>query len=207
MDDTRFNKLLIAANGALPLGFFIYDAFRGQLGVNPIENFLRTTGVMALVFLIITLAVTPLRRITGWNSVIRYRRMLGLYAFFYACIHLVTYSIFDKGLGLEEIAADVVQRPFIAVGMTAFVLLVPLAATSTNGMVKRLGGRNWVRLHKLTYIAAALGVLHFWMIVKSDIFYPSLFGTVLVVLFAIRAVHRIRAMGRKGGDTGQRRAA
>ena len=98
--------------------------------------------------------------------------MLGLFAFFYGCLHLVTYSIFDKSLGVAAIVGDVAQRPFIAVGMAAFLMMVPLAVTSTNGMVKRLGGKNWARLHKLTYVAAILGVIHFWMIVKSDIFYP-----------------------------------
>ena len=112
--------------------------------------------------------------------------MLGLFAFFYGCLHLVTYSIFDKSLGLGAIVDDVAQRPFIAVGMAAFVMMIPLAVTSTNGMVKRLGGKNWARLHKLTYVAAILGVIHFWMIVKSDIFYPALFGLVLAGLFLIR---------------------
>ena len=124
--------------------------------------------------------------------------MLGLYAFFYALIHLITYSIFDKSLDLGAIVGDVWQRPFIAVGMAAFTMLVPLAVTSTNGMVKRLGGKNWARLHKLTYVIAILGVIHFWMIVKSDIFYPALFGLVLLVLFGYRliAAQKIRPVER-----------
>ncbi len=186
MNDVRFYKALIAVNALIPLALLLIDAYRGRLGANPIEFFLRTTGVLTLVFLLITLAVTPLRKISGWNSLIKYRRMLGLFAFFYGCLHLVTYSIFDKSLGLGAIADDVAQRPFIAVGMAAFVMMIPLAVTSTNGMVKRLGGKNWARLHKLTYVAAILGVIHFWMIVKSDIFYPTLFGLVLAGLFSIR---------------------
>jgi sulfoxide reductase heme-binding subunit YedZ len=112
--------------------------------------------------------------------------MLGLYAFFYALIHLVTYSIFDKSLDLSAIVGDVWQRPFILVGMLAFTMLVPLAVTSTNGWVKRLGGKNWARLHKLIYVIAILGVVHFWIIVKSDVFYPALFGSVVVVLLGYR---------------------
>ena len=186
MNDVRFYKALVAVNALIPLALLLIDAYRGRLGANPIEFFLRTTGVLTLVFLLITLSVTPLRKISGWNSLIKYRRMLGLFAFFYGCLHLVTYSIFDKSLGLGAIVDDVAQRPFIAVGMTAFVMMIPLAVTSTNGMVKRLGGKNWARLHKLTYVAAILGVIHFWMIVKSDIFYPALFGLVLAGLFSIR---------------------
>jgi sulfoxide reductase heme-binding subunit YedZ len=129
-----------------------------------------------------------LRKIFGWNSLIKFRRMLGLYAFFYGLIHLITYSIFDKSLDVAAIVGDVWQRPFIAVGMLAFSMLVPLAVTSTNGMVKRLGGKNWARLHKLSYVIAILGVIHFWMIVKSDIFYPFVFGLVLLVLLGYRAV-------------------
>jgi sulfoxide reductase heme-binding subunit YedZ len=146
---------------------------------------------------LITLAVTPLRKIFGWNSLIKYRRMLGLFAFFYGCCHLVTYSIFDKSLGFAAIVADVIQRPFIAVGMVAFAMLIPLAITSTNKMVKRLGGKNWARLHKLTYIAPILGVIHFWMIVKSDIFYPALFGLALAASLLIRLVWTKRPVAQK----------
>jgi len=186
MNDVRFFKLLISVNALIPLSLLVIDWRNGRLGANPIEFFLRTTGVLTLTFLLITLAITPLRKMFGWNSLIKYRRMLGLFAFFYGCLHLVTYSIFDKSLGFSAIVADVIQRPFIAIGMIAFTILVPLAITSTNGMVKRLGGKNWARLHKLTYVAATLGVIHFWMIVKSDIFYPALFGVVLATSFLIR---------------------
>lgn len=186
MNEVRFYKLLIAVNALIPLALLGFDALNRRLGANPIEFFLRTTGVLTLTFLLITLAVTPLRRAFGWNQLIKYRRMLGLFAFFYGCLHLITYSIFDKSLGLSAIVADIIQRPFIALGMIAFTLLVPLAITSTNAMVKRLGGKNWARLHKLTYVAAILGVVHFWMIVKSDIFYPAVFGLVLAASLLIR---------------------
>lgn len=186
MNDIRFNKILLSLNALIPLTFLAYDGWRGQLGANPIEFFLRTAGVMTLVFLLITLAVTPLRKAFGWNGLIKYRRMLGLYAFFYGCLHLITYSVFDKSLNIPAIVEDVIQRPFIAVGMLAFFLLIPLAVTSTNGWVKRIGGKNWTKLHKLTYLVAILGVIHFWMIVKSDIFYPAMFGLVLAILLGYR---------------------
>ena len=186
MNDIKFNQILLFINALVPLALLSFDAFRGNLGANPIEFFLRTTGVLTLLFLLITLSVTPLRKYFGWSNLIKFRRMLGLFAFFYGVLHLVTYSIFDKSLSATAIAADVWQRPFIAVGMLAFFLLIPLAVTSTNGMIKRLGGKNWARLHKLTYVAAILGVIHFWMIVKSDVFYPLLFGIVLAGLFFYR---------------------
>src|SRR5688572_22788801 len=201
MQDVRFHKILISLNALIPLTFLAYDGYRGQLGANPIEFFLRTTGVLALVFLIITISVTPLRKIFGWNSLIKYRRMLGLYAFFYASIHLITYSIFDKSLDLRAIASDVWQRPFIAIGMLAFTLLVPLAVTSTNGWVKRLGGKRWAKLHKLSYVIVILGVIHFGMIVKSDVFYPAIFALVVAVLLGYRLITSNALKARMGGTT------
>lgn len=186
MNDVKFSKILIFINALVPLALLGWDAIFGKLGANPVEFFLRTTGVLTLIFLLITLLVTPLRKYFAWNNLIKFRRMLGLFAFFYGFLHLITYSIFDKSLGISAIAEDIWQRPFIAVGMFAFFLLIPLAVTSTNSMVKRLGGKNWSRLHKLTYVAAVLGVIHFWMIVKSDIFYPVLFGLILAVLLGYR---------------------
>ena len=186
MQDIKFNKIILFTNALVPLGLLGFDAFRGNLGANPIEFFLRTTGVLTLVFLLVTLSVTPLRKYTGWNNLVKFRRMLGLFAFFYGFLHLVTYSIFDKSLSIPAILSDIWQRPFIAIGMSAFFLLIPLAVTSTNGMIKRLGGKNWTRLHKLSYLIAILGVLHFYMIVKSDVFYPALFGIVLAVLLFYR---------------------
>ncbi|MEP7214149.1 MAG: protein-methionine-sulfoxide reductase heme-binding subunit MsrQ [Acidobacteriota bacterium] len=192
MNDVNFNKLLISANALLPLAFLAYDGSRGNLGANPIEFFLRTTGVLTLSFVVFTLSVSPLRKIFGWNGLIKYRRMLGLFAFFYGCVHLTTYSVFDKSLDVPAIIADVIQRPFIAVGMTALLIMLPLAVTSTNGMVKRLGGKRWSRLHKLTYVVAVLGVIHFWMIVKSDVFYPAVFALVVAVLLGYRLLDKFR---------------
>jgi sulfoxide reductase heme-binding subunit YedZ len=193
MNDVRFNKIFLSVNALIPLALLSLDAFRGRLGANPIEFFLRATGVLALTFLLVTLAVTPLRRGTGRNDLVKYRRMLGLYAFFYAVLHLITYSIFDKSLDLPAIVGDVIQRPFIAVGMLALFLLIPLAVTSSNAWVKRLGGKNWAKLHKLSYPIAILGVLHFWMIVKSDVFYPAIFGVILLVLLSWRVFNYFRS--------------
>ena len=195
MQDVRFYKLVIWLNAAVPLGFMAYDAANGRLGANPLEFFLRSTGVLTLSFLLISLLVSPLRKLFGWNGLIKYRRLLGLIAFFYGCIHLVTYSVFDKSLDLPLIAADIIQRPFIAIGLSAFLILVPLAITSTNGWVKRLGGKRWAKLHRLVYLGAILGVIHFWMIVKSDIFYPAVFGLALFVLFLVRVYFAHRQNG------------
>ena len=185
MNDIQFNKTLITVNAILPLAIFTYDFSSGNVGTNPIEFFLRTSGVLTLIALLVTLSITPLRKIFGWNGLIKYRRMLGLYAFFYGTLHLITYSIFDKSGNVIEIGKDVFQRPFIAVGMLAFFLMIPLAVTSTNAMIKRLG-KNWAKLHKLTYFVAFGGVLHFYMIVKSDIFYPAIFACVLAILLGYR---------------------
>ena len=186
MNDVKFNKITLFVNALVPLFLLGYDALNGNLGANPIEFFTRTTGVLTLIFLLITLSITPLRKYFGWNELIKFRRMLGLYAFFYGFLHLITYSIFDKSFNIVEIAKDVWQRPFIAIGMLAFFLLIPLAVTSTNAMIKRLGGKNWSKLHKLTYPIAILGVIHFWLIVKSDVFYPFMFALVLAGLLGYR---------------------
>lgn len=186
MNDVKFNKIVIFINSLVPLFLLAWDALRGNLGANPVEFFIRTTGVLTLVFLIVSLSITPLRKYTGWNNLIKFRRMLGLYAFFYGALHLIAYGVFDKSFSLSEIFGDIWQRPFIAVGMIAFFLLTPLAVTSTNNMIKRLGGKNWARLHKLAYVAAILGVVHFYMIVKSDATYPLLFGVVLGALLVYR---------------------
>jgi sulfoxide reductase heme-binding subunit YedZ len=146
----------------------------------------RTTGMLTLVFLMTTLAVTPARKITGWNNVIKFRRTLGLFAFFYGFLHLMTYVWFDRYFNLRSIPRDVVSRPFIAFGMTAFLLMLPLAITSTNKMVKRLGGKGWRRLHSLVYVAGVAGALHFWFFVKSDTRLPLTFGFILLLLLGHR---------------------
>jgi sulfoxide reductase heme-binding subunit YedZ len=201
MNDVKFNKVLISLNAFVPLILFAYDGFRGNLGTNPIEFFLRTTGVLTLIFLLITLSVTPVRKIFSWNGLIKYRRMLGLYAFFYGILHLTTYSIFDKSLSISAIVSDTFQRPFILVGMLAFTLMIPLAVTSTNSMIKKLGGKNWAKLHRLTYLVAVGGVLHFYLIVKSDIFYPAIFGLILAILLGYRFYQSNKTVTVKKAET------
>lgn len=190
MKDTRFVKIVILINALVPLAMLLWDVWRKQVGANPVEFVTRTTGMLTLVFLMISLAVTPLRRITGANWLIKFRRMLGLYAFFYGFLHLMTYVWFDRFFNLRSIPGDVVQRSFITVGMAAFFLMIPLAITSTNKMVKRLGGKWWSRLHKLVYLGAAGGVLHFWLLVKSDTRIPLTFAFVLALLLGFRVLMR-----------------
>jgi methionine sulfoxide reductase heme-binding subunit len=156
--------------------------------VEPLQYITRNTGSWTLYFLCITLAVTPLRRLLGWNWLLKLRRMMGLYAFFYALLHFTTFLWFDHFFDVQEMLKDVVKRPFITVGFIAFVLLVPLAVTSTNGMVRRLGGKRWQLLHKLVYVIAPLGILHFWWMRagKHDFNKPILFGLIVLVLLGIR---------------------
>jgi methionine sulfoxide reductase heme-binding subunit len=186
MKDTRFSKLLLFINGLVPLVLLLWDVYRKQVGANPLEFVTRTTGMLTLVFLMITLALTPIRKITGLNWIVKFRRMVGLYAFFYATLHLVTYLWFDRFFNLRSIAGDIAQRPFIAIGMTAFFLMFPLAITSTNKMVKRLGGKRWAMLHRLVYVAGVGGVIHYWMLVKSDTRLPLTFGFILLLLLGHR---------------------
>jgi methionine sulfoxide reductase heme-binding subunit len=147
--------------------------------------------------LVITLAITPARRLLGWNAIIRFRRMVGLFAFFYATLHLLTYLWLDQFFSWSSIVKDVAKRPFITVGFTAFVILVPLAATSTTGMIRRLGGRAWRRLHQLVYVAAVAGVFHYWWLVKADIRRPMRYAAVVAILLAYRAVPLVVARLRR----------
>ena len=169
----------------VPFFVLIFNAVTGNLGTNPIERIRLFTGDWTLYFLLITLGVTPLRKISGWNGLIRYRRMLGLYAFFYACLHFLSYIILDQFFDWEEIWLDVLKRPYITIGTAAFVLMIPLAVTSTNNMMKRLG-KNWKHLHSLIYLIATLGVLHFLWLVKADIREPVLMGIILITLLVLR---------------------
>ncbi len=171
----------------VPLAGIGWDAWHDALGANPIEAVTHRTGDWALRFLLITLAVTPLRRLTGWRWVMRFRRMLGLYAFFYATLHFSTWLVLDQFFDWAAILEDIVKRPYITVGFTAWLLLVPLAATSTRGMMRRLGSR-WVRLHRLVYLIGVLGVLHFWWLVKADVLEPAIYAIVLSALLGYRVV-------------------
>lgn len=171
----------------IPLGQLTLNAYQGDLGANPIETITRFTGSWSLIILIASLAVTPLRRITGQNELIKFRRMLGLFAFFYAALHFATYMVLDLYFDFPAIVKDVLKRPYITVGFTAFVLMIPLAATSTAGMIRRLGKR-WQQLHYLVYVSAILGVVHFYWLVKADIRRPVQYGAVLAVLLGYRLV-------------------
>ena len=186
MKDTRFAKLVLVINGLVPLALLLWDVWRKQVGANPLEFVTRTTGMLTLVFLLITLAVSPLRRITGINRLIKFRRMLGIFAFFYGSLHLLTYVAFDRFFRFSTIPADVAGRRFIAVGVAAFILMLPLAITSTDAMIKRLGGKRWANLHRVVYAAAILGVVHFYMLVKSDVRQPLTFAFLLAVLLGFR---------------------
>ena len=181
-----FPKLVIFINSLVPLALLLWDVYRKQVGPNPLDFVTKTTGMLTLIFLSLTVAVTPLRKIFGINSLVKYRRMLGLFAFFYGSLHLLTYVWFDRLFNLKSVGQDVVRRPFILIGMTAFLLMVPLAITSTNKMVKRLGGKRWARLHRLVYVAAVAGVVHFWMLVKSDTRLPLTFAFVVLFLLGYR---------------------
>lgn len=170
----------------VPLAGLIQGIVSDSLGANPIEAVTRSLGDWALRFLLITLAVTPLRRLSGLNWLLRLRRMLGLYAFFYALLHVLSYAWLDQFFDWGDILKDIVKRPFITFGFAAFVLLIPLAATSNNAMIKRLGGRRWQWLHRTVYAIAVFGVLHFWWMVKLDITQPAIYAAVLSLLLGMR---------------------
>ncbi len=185
-------KAAIFALALVPLAKMAYLTISGQL-VEPIEHITRGTGDWVLYFLCITLAVTPLRRVTGWNWLVKLRRELGLFAFFYACLHFMTFLWFDHFFDVAEMWKDVLKRPFITVGFIAFVLLIPLAVTSTNGMIRRLGGKRWQWLHRLIYVIAPLGILHFWWMKagKHDFEQPIIFGAVVAVLLGLRVYWKL----------------
>ena len=173
------------------------------LGANPAEYITRSTGDWTLRFLLLTLAVTPLRKAFGWHSLASFRRMLGLYAFFYGLVHLSSFVSFDHVFEVAEIVKDIVKRPFITVGFSALVLLVPLAVTSTDRMVRRLGAKRWLALHRLVYAIAPLGVLHFWWMVKADITEPAIYAAILAGLLGYRVAAKLKDSRRRA----QRRGA
>ena len=178
-------KPLVFVLCLLPLAVLAWQGYTERLGANPIEAVTHATGEWSLRFLLLTLLMTPLRRWTGWSWPLRIRRMLGLFAFFYATLHLFTYLWLDQFFEWREIALDILDRPFITVGMLAYALLVPLAATSNRLAIRRLG-RRWKTLHRLAYVAPALGVLHFWWLVKADVREPLVYGAALMLLLLLR---------------------
>lgn len=178
-------KLAVFLACLFPFGQLLYYGFTDDLTANPIEFITRFTGSWALIFLLATLSVTPLRKLFGWNNLIKYRRMLGLFAFFYALLHFSTYMVLDHFFDFPAIVKDIIKRPYVTAGFTGFVLMIPLAITSTAAMIRRLGKR-WQQLHRLVYVAAIAGVVHFYWLVKADIRRPVQYGTVLLLLLGIR---------------------
>jgi methionine sulfoxide reductase heme-binding subunit len=190
-------KPAVFVGSLMPLVALLIRGLQHRLTADPIAYVMNQLGLLTLIFLIAALTLTPLRVITGWPWPIRIRRMIGLFAFFYATLHFTTYLAVDQAFSWKAILADLLKRRFIYVGFTAFVLLIPLAATSTNGMVRRLGAVRWQRLHRLAYVSSILGVIHFVWRAKKDITEPLIYGAVLAVLLAFRIVHAYRERNRK----------
>jgi glycine betaine catabolism B len=187
--DIRFGKLLVLVNGAVPIVLLAWDARHQELGANPQNFAILTTGMMTLVFLVLTMAVTPVRKLTGWNWVMPFRRMLGLYAFFYGCLHFLLFFGLDRAFSVSSTLTELTRRKYLIVGITGLLVMVPLAITSTNAMIKRLGGKRWRALHRLAYVAAAAGVIHYYMQVKADVRQPLVFAAVLAALLGFRLLH------------------
>ncbi len=199
----RLLKVAVFILALGPVAWLASAALTGNLSANPLSDITNETGVWALRFVCVTLAITPLRRLTGWNALIRFRRMAGLYAFFYGTLHFLTYVIVDRFAGLDfpdgilawstatnlakSVGADIYKRPFITVGFTAWLTMLPLAITSTAGWIRRLGGRRWNRLHKLVYATGVIAVLHYWWLVKADVTRPIRYGVLVLALLAARA--------------------
>jgi sulfoxide reductase heme-binding subunit YedZ len=185
--------------GLAPLAVLVHRGIDSALGANPIETVNRFTGDWVLRLLLITLALTPLARLGGWNVLLRFRRMAGLFAFFYACLHLLSYAWLGQSFVLADIVQDVAKRPYITVGFASFLMLIPLAATSTAGMVRRLGARRWQRLHRLVYLVGIGGIVHYLWLVKSDIRQPLIYGAILALLLGWRLWHRARSRAKRLG--------
>jgi methionine sulfoxide reductase heme-binding subunit len=188
-------KPIVFVIALVPLAVLVFQVFTGRTSANPAEDIMLTTGIWAFRLLLATLAITPVRRITGWNRLIQYRRMLGLFAFFYATVHLLSYIAFDRFFAFGEILGDIAKRPFITAGMVAFAAMVPLAATSTKGWIRRLG-RRWQQLHRLIYLSAMAAALHFVWKVKVPIGEPVYYAAIVAALLIFRILWRVRATSR-----------
>jgi sulfoxide reductase heme-binding subunit YedZ len=186
----RFLKPVVFMLSGLPVLWLCWLALNNGLGANPIEKLIRYNGDWALRFLLIGLVVTPLRLVTGWTEIARVRRMLGLFAFFYVCLHLSAYVGLDRFFDWSAIWADIIKRVYITVGMGAFLTLIPLAMTSTAGMVKRMGAKSWRRMHRVIYFTTIAAIIHYIMMLKAGYQEPAIYGAILAVLLAIRAVKK-----------------
>ena len=198
--------MFVAALG--PAAWLLWAFLTNRLSANPLSDITNETGVWTLRLVCVTLAVTPLRRLTGWNAAIRFRRMIGLFAFFYGTLHFFTYVVLDRFAGLDfpngivswttvrnltaSVGADIYKRPFITIGFTAFVTMLPLAITSTTGWIRRMGGRRWQALHRLVYATGVAAVIHYWWLVKADVRRPEIYAAVVAVLLGFRVWHNIR---------------
>jgi sulfoxide reductase heme-binding subunit YedZ len=198
----RWTKVLVFLAGLIPLFWLGWRAWHQNLTANPIEFITHFTGDWTIRFLVFTLAVSPLRKLLALPDLIRFRRMIGLYAFFYGTLHFITYIWLDKFFDLPEMLKDVAKRPYITAGFTAFVLMIPLAVTSTAGWIRRMGGKRWQMLHRLVYVSAIAGVVHYYWLVKSDIRLPAMYGAFVAVLLGYRAV--VSAMNRRPRATSKR---
>src|SRR5216683_3058476 len=187
-------KVGVFAVSLVPLGQLARGFQTNSLGPNPVETITHETGDWTFRFLLLCLAVTPARRMLGQPWLIQYRRMLGLFAFFYCCLHFTTWFWLDKAFDPGEMWVDIVKRRFITVGMTGFALMIPLAITSTAGWIRRMGGKNWNRVHQATYLAGVAGVVHYWWLVKSDIRMPALYGALLAMLLGWRAWKKVAGL-------------
>ena len=185
---SRWAKALVFLACFIPVALLAWDYHKDALGPNPVENITHTTGDWSIHFLLITLAITPLRKLLRLPALIVFRRMLGLYAFFYACLHLLTYVWLDQSFDWPALWKDLYKRPFIMAGFTAWLLMVPLALTSTAWAIRKLSGKRWQMLHRLIYFSALAGVIHFYWLVKSDVTRPLLYGAILLVLMLYRTV-------------------
>jgi sulfoxide reductase heme-binding subunit YedZ len=198
----RRTKIALFLLCLLPAVWLLIVTFTDHLGANPIREITLETGDWTLRFLLITLCITPIRKVTGWNYVIKYRRMLGLFAFFYGFLHFATYACLDQFFSVSDMIRDISNRPFITAGFTGFAVMVPIAITSTKKWIVRLGGKQWQRLHRLTYASAIAGVVHYFWLVKADTLHPLMYGALLSVLLAYRAFAPLPAPG-SATTTGQ----
>lgn len=206
MLSSKWTKVAAFLACLTPAAGLVWRQSHDALGANPIEYITRSTGDWTMRLLLLTLAITPLRRLLNQPQLIRYRRMLGLFAFFYGCLHLATYVWLDKFFDTSEIGKDVLKRPFITAGFTAFAVMVPLTVTSTAGWIRRLGGKQWQRLHRLVYVSGVAGVVHYYWLVKSDIRLPLLYAALLAALLVYRLVNagrRLLASSAPAGSTRQ----
>jgi sulfoxide reductase heme-binding subunit YedZ len=207
---SKWTKALVFILCLVPFARLIWAATHDGLGANPIEFITHHTGDWVLIFVVLTLTVTPARRLTGLADLIRFRRMLGLFAFFYGCLHFCTWFVLDQFFNITAMWHDLLKRPFITAGLTGFLLMVPLAVTSTAGWVRRLGGKRWLQLHRLIYVTALAGVVHYYWLVKSDVREPLFYAALVALLLLFRAgywLHKRSASVRTHGASSSGAAA